>query len=162
MSADLVTVRLATRADLPALGVLGARLVELHYGWDRLRFLAPMDGLEEGYAAFLGNRMSARDAVVLVAAVDDKVVGYLYGAVEPVSWEELRDEAGYIHDVIVDERAQGRGVARQLVEAAVAWFRDRGLARVVLWTAEQNEAGQHLFARLGFRRTMIEMTREIE
>jgi len=30
----------------------------------------------------------------------------------------------------------------------------------VLSTAEQNEPAQRLFARAGFRRTMIEMTRE--
>jgi RimJ/RimL family protein N-acetyltransferase len=32
---------------------------------------------------------------------------------------------------------------------------------VMLMTAEQNPAAQRLFARLGFRRTMVEMTREI-
>ena len=32
--------------------------------------------------------------------------------------------------------------------------------RVVLWTAEKNPAAQALFEQLGFRRTMIEMTRE--
>jgi RimJ/RimL family protein N-acetyltransferase len=33
---------------------------------------------------------------------------------------------------------------------------------VVLATAEQNEAAQRLFAGMGFRRTMIEMTRELD
>jgi hypothetical protein len=32
---------------------------------------------------------------------------------------------------------------------------------VVLSTAEGNTAAQHLFASAGFRRTMIEMTREL-
>ena len=36
------------------------------------------------------------------------------------------------------------------------------MPRVVLLTAERNEAAQRLFARAGFRRTMIEMTREME
>jgi hypothetical protein len=31
----------------------------------------------------------------------------------------------------------------------------------MLWTAEKNDSAQRLFARLGFRRTMIEMTREL-
>jgi hypothetical protein len=30
----------------------------------------------------------------------------------------------------------------------------------MLWTAERNPTAQRLFERLGFRRTMIEMTRE--
>jgi ribosomal protein S18 acetylase RimI-like enzyme len=37
----------------------------------------------------------------------------------------------------------------------------RGAPRVVLSTAERN-AAQHLFDRAGFRRTMIEMTRELD
>ena len=36
----------------------------------------------------------------------------------------------------------------------------QGAPRVMLWTAEQNTSAQRLFARLGFRRTMIEMTRD--
>jgi ribosomal protein S18 acetylase RimI-like enzyme len=47
------------------------------------------------------------------------------------------------------------------MEAAIEWLRDRGAPRVVLGTAQRNEAAQRLFERLGFRRTMIEMTREI-
>ena len=35
-------------------------------------------------------------------------------------------------------------------------------ARVVLSTAAHNEAAQRLFAGEGFRRTMIEMTRELD
>jgi hypothetical protein len=40
-------------------------------------------------------------------------------------------------------------------------LRSIGAPRVMLWTAEQNDSAQRLFARLGFRRTMIEMTREL-
>jgi ribosomal protein S18 acetylase RimI-like enzyme len=48
-----------------------------------------------------------------------------------------------------------------LIEKAVEWLRERGAPRVVLWTAENNAGAQQLFAKLGFRRTMIEMTREL-
>jgi len=40
-------------------------------------------------------------------------------------------------------------------------LRSIGAPRVVLWTAEKNDPAQRLFTRLGFRRTMIEMTREL-
>jgi RimJ/RimL family protein N-acetyltransferase len=35
------------------------------------------------------------------------------------------------------------------------------MPRVILGTAEKNERAQRLFTKLGFRRTMIEMTREL-
>ncbi len=49
----------------------------------------------------------------------------------------------------------------QLLEAAIEWLRGRGMPRVVLWTAEQNTGAQRLFTRSQFRRTMVEMTREL-
>lgn len=157
-----MTVRRAARADLPALGRLGALLMRTHYGFDRLRFLPPGDNPEEGYAWFLGTQLDRDDCVVLVAERDGVVQGYVYAGLEELSWKELRDAAGFIHDVVVDEAGRRLGVASALIEAAADWLRARGAPRVMLWTAEQNEGAQQLFAKLGFRRTMVEMTRELE
>jgi ribosomal protein S18 acetylase RimI-like enzyme len=100
--------------------------------------------------------------VVLVAVLDEgAVAGYVYAGLEPMSWKELRDEAGFIHDIAVDPPARRLGIAAALMDAAVAWLKEQGAPRVMLWTAEQNADAQRLFARAGFRRTMIEMTREL-
>ena len=74
----------------------------------------------------------------------------------------LRGPAGVLHDVIVDREHRGRGVGRLLLDAALEFFRSRGVPRVVLFTAERNEAAQRLFARTGFRRTMVEMTIDLD
>jgi ribosomal protein S18 acetylase RimI-like enzyme len=155
------TIRAATTADLPALGRLGALLMRTHYEFDPKRFLDPGTHPENGYAWFLGQQLKDVDVVVLVAEREGEVIGYVYAGLEPVSWKDLRDACGYIHDVVVDVRGRRSGVATALLEAATAWLRDHGAPRVVLGTAEKNEAAQRLFARLGFRRTLIEMTREV-
>jgi ribosomal protein S18 acetylase RimI-like enzyme len=49
-----------------------------------------------------------------------------------------------------------------LVDATLEALKKKGAPRVVLSTAEQNAAAQRLFDRAGFRRTMIEMTRELK
>jgi ribosomal protein S18 acetylase RimI-like enzyme len=89
------------------------------------------------------------------------VQGYVFAALEPLSWKELRGPAGFIHDIAVREDAQRSGIASRLMRAAVDWLREQGAPRVVLWTAAQNEAGQRLFHRLGFRETMKELTMEL-
>jgi GNAT superfamily N-acetyltransferase len=154
-------IRRATREDLPVLGRLGALLLRTHYGFDDRRFMAPGADPEGGYAWFLGTQLQSEDAAVLVLERDGSVLGYVYAAIEPQSWKELRERAGFIHDVIVTESGRRSGVAAALIEAAVEWLRSRGVPRVMLWTAVQNEGAQLLFSRLGFRPTMIEMTREI-
>lgn len=160
-AAPQTTVRRAGRGDLPALGRLGADLLRAHYVIDPRRFISPGEDPEEGYAWFLGTQLADPDVAVFVAERDGAVVGYAYAGLEPLSWKELREAAGFIHDVVVDDGARRLGVGSALMEAAVAWLRERGAPRVMLWTAEQNDSAHRLFEKLGFRRTMVEMTREL-
>lgn len=158
---DQIIIRPATKSDLPALGRLGALLLRTHYEFDQQRFMAPGSNPEQGYAWFLGTQLSRRDVAVFIAEDGGNVVGYVYAGIEPQSWKELRDRAGFIHDVVVDESKRRRGIAGSLLSAAVEWLQKQGVPRVVLWTADQNNSAQRLFTKLGFRRTMIEMTREL-
>jgi ribosomal protein S18 acetylase RimI-like enzyme len=155
------TIRKATPADLTALGRLGALLMRVHYDLDRDRFLPPGNDTEAGYGWFLGTQLGRDDTTVLVADRSGQILGYVYAAIEPRNWKELRDEAGFIHDIVIDEAGRRGGVATALMEAAVDWLRSAGMPRVVLWTASQNRGAQELFTRLGFRSTMVEMTREL-
>jgi GNAT superfamily N-acetyltransferase len=155
------TIRRATPADLPALGRLGALLMRTHYEFDPQRFMSAGTDAADGYAWFLGRQLKDDDVVIYVAEQEGEVIGYVYAGLEPISWKELRDACGFIHDVVVDERGRRTGTATALIEKAMAWLRERGAPRVMLWTAEKNAGAQQLFARLGFRRTMIEMTREL-
>jgi ribosomal protein S18 acetylase RimI-like enzyme len=156
-----ITIRPAGPADLPALGRLGALLMRTHYDFDRDRFLAPGDNAAYGYSQFLSSQLHDAEVVILVAEQNRAVIGYVYAGLEPISWKELRDACGFIHDVAVEEGGRRSGVATALIDAAIAWLREQGAPRVVLWTAEKNDGAQRLFAGLGFRRTMVEMTREL-
>ncbi|MGH7710891.1 MAG: GNAT family N-acetyltransferase [Gemmatimonadaceae bacterium] len=157
-----VTVRPAVRADLPAIGRLGALLVRTHHAFDPQRFIAATPQTERGYASFLGTQLDEPNAIILVAEQDSQVIGYAYAGVEGYDYMSLRGPAGVLHDIVVDQAQRGRGVARMLMDATLAALEARGAPRVVLWTAEGNEAAQRLFARAGFRRTMMEMTRELD
>ena len=154
-------IRRATKSDLPAIGELGALLMQVHHDFDAERFMAPGDDPAGGYAWFLGTELDNDEVVVLVAEQRGHVLGYVYAGIEPQSWKELREEAGFIHDVAVIERGRRSGVATALIEAVFDWFRERKAPRVILWAAEPNRDAQRLFARLGFRRTMVEMTHEL-
>jgi ribosomal protein S18 acetylase RimI-like enzyme len=157
------TIRRATERDLSALGRLGAHLLRTHHAFDSARFMAPGADPEGGYAWFLGTQLAEPDVVVFVAERGTgAIVGYVYAGLEPQSWKELREPAGFVHDIVVDEAAQGSGIAGALMSSAIDWLRDRGAPRVLLWTAPQNARAQRIFEKLGFRRTMIEMTLELD
>lgn len=160
MSDPQVTVRPATREDLPALGRLAASLVRLHHEFDPQRFMPATPRTQYGYASWLGSQLEEKSVIVLVAEREGEVLGYTYSGVEGPDWMSLRGPAGVLHDIVVDPGHRGQGVGRQLLEATIAALEARRVPRVVLHTAARNEGAHRLFERAGFRRTMIEMTRE--
>ncbi|HEX6748266.1 MAG TPA: GNAT family N-acetyltransferase [Longimicrobium sp.] len=163
MSADpAIVVRPAEAADMPAVGRLGALLVRTHHEFDPQRFIPATPRTEHGYASFLGSQLGEPSVVVLVAERAGEVLGYTFAGVEGWDYMSLRGPAGVLHDIVVDPTHRGRGVGRMLLDATLAALEAKGAPRVVLSTAARNEPAQRLFARAGFRRTMIEMTREMD
>jgi len=161
MSSSSVLIRPAVAADVPAIGRLGALLVRTHHDFDPLRFLAATPQTERGYGSFLGSQIAEPDIVILVAEIGGEVVGYTYAGIEGTDYMSLRGPAGALYDIVVDPAHRGQGLGRALLESTLEVLRIKGAPRVVLSTAERNETAQRLFARAGFRRTMIEMTREL-
>jgi ribosomal protein S18 acetylase RimI-like enzyme len=155
-----ITIRPATPADMPAAGRLGAMLMRLHHEFDPQRFIAAQERTPEMYARYLRAQLDAPDVVILVAERDGDVLAYTYAGLEGYDYMALRGPAGALYDIVVDPAHRGNGIGKALLDATLAALEAKGAPRVVLSTAEQNEAAQRLFMRAGFRRTMIEMTRE--
>ena len=160
MSLPDVLIRAAAPADIRALGRLGALLVRTHHDFDPKRFLAATPQTERSYGSFLGTQLDEPSILILVAERDGEVIGYTYAGIEGNDYMSLRGPAGVLHDIVVDPAQRGQGVGRMLLDATLEALEAKGAPRIVLSTAEQNESAQRLFSRAGFRRTMIEMTRE--
>ncbi len=163
--ATAVEIRPASAADAPLLGRFGARLALLHHRMDSRRFFAT-PGMEHGYAEWLTREMRSRKAVVLAAVSrarrEARVVGYAYGRLEGRDWNTLRDPAGVGVDLYVVPAARGRGVAKALLERLVSELGARGAPRVILHVAARNARALALFERMGFRRTVVELARELD
>jgi ribosomal protein S18 acetylase RimI-like enzyme len=160
VSSDL-TVRPARADDRAAMGRLGAMLVAEHHAFDPKRFIAPLPLLPERYGQFLVSQIGKSDMVVLVAERDRTVVGYAYAGLEGNDYMALRGPAGVLYDLVVDPDHRRQGIGTALLEGALEALRNLGAPRVLLFTAEKNDVAQAMFDRAGFRRTMIEMTREL-
>jgi GNAT superfamily N-acetyltransferase len=155
-----VVVRPMQTDDLEAVSALAGKLLRLHVGFDALRYLNPTEP-EKGYARFFGSELQKAEVSLRVAVRGESIVGYTYARAEPRDWNALRDACVWLHDIYVDEGARGAGVATALLGDLRAWSKAQGAPRVMLQTAVQNTAAQRLFAREGFRSTMLEMTMEL-
>jgi len=154
-------VRPVEPPDLAAVGRLAGQLVRYHHALDPQRYMR-IDNVEEGYARFLGKEAGNPRAVVLCAAdaLSGAIIGYAYGTLEGRDYNALLEPHGALHDVLVDPEARRVGVGKHLVLETCRRLEALGAPRLLLHTAVQNGAAQALFKKVGFRSTMIEMTRE--
>jgi len=89
------------------------------------------------------------DSTVLFAArIDGEIVGLLTLAVFRIP-TAVR---AWIEDVVVDERARGKGVGEALNHAALAEAKRRGAKTVDLTSRPSREAANRLYQRIGFNR----------
>lgn len=157
-----LTIRSAVQTDLADIGRLGAFLVGLHHHFDPKRFIAATPQTPQGYQSFLGSQLGRADVVILVAEREGKVVGYSYAGIEGRDYMSLRGPAGVLYDIVVDREHTEQGIGTMLLEETMSALKALGAPQIVLSTAVNNESAQRLFARAGFRQTMIEMTRELD
>ncbi|HEY1960693.1 MAG TPA: GNAT family N-acetyltransferase [Polyangiaceae bacterium] len=153
-------IRPATDDDLVPLGRMAGALVRMHHAMDPQRFFL-VEPIEQGYGGWLVRTSKSDKSIVLVAELGGKVVAYAWATLEDRDWMMLLDACAVLQDIWVDDEARRHGVARALLEQICARTKGKGAPRLVLSTAAKNESAQKFFESMGFRRTMIEMTREL-
>jgi GNAT superfamily N-acetyltransferase len=90
--------------------------------------------------------VSAPGTIVLIARDDDSVVGTL----TLLLYRIPTGSRGWIHDVVVDDAARGRGAGAALVHEALRLAEAAGVASVHLTARAHREAAHRMYRRLGF------------
>lgn len=121
---------------------------------------ASADRLRAQFDARVGQRLTRDDTLYLVAELDGTGVGMLEASHFPQASVFQSCELLHIHAVYVDEAYRRRGIARQLIEQAMAWGREQGCALVELNVLPNNPA-QQLYRALGFDVFQYEMIRPL-
>jgi GNAT superfamily N-acetyltransferase len=127
-------------------GALG-RIVELHGSyyaehWDLGSYFEAKVAVDMG--EFLGGFDAAHDGAWF-AQVEGQIIGGIF-----ISGSRAAEENGRLRWFIVDPAYQGRGLGRRLMEAAMAFCREKGFRRVYLTTFEGLTAARHLYEKHGF------------
>lgn len=97
------------------------------------------------------DEINSDDMVTLIGRVDGKLVAYVQ-----VCWDRHPDclcgkgVPGEIRRIYVDQSMHGRGVGRQVFEAAVDALRARAVDTVWLAVWDQNDAAVVFYRRMGF------------
>lgn len=63
------------------------------------------------------------------------------------------DDVAELHRLYLDAAVRGRGLGDALVQTVLAWCRDNGVSRLLLWSDTRFVHAHRLYLRHGFRRT---------
>lgn len=108
-------------------------------------------------------RIAEAGGALLVACDGGRVVGFLalvFGRDEPYVVPELRDYA-MIAELVVDERARGRGVGRGLMAEAERRARAYGLRRIMVAALAANEAALATYRAAGYGDHLLTLERRL-
>ena len=101
---------------------------------------------------FLEERLERSESIVFAARIDgDKLAGFvqLYPSFCSVEATKIL----ILYDLYVDAPYRQRGIGEELMNRASRHAREAGAQRLDLLTAHSNHAGQHLYEKLGYRKT---------
>lgn len=150
-----VSVRRASRKDAQTIAEFAIKLFAQHHEYDTRRFaeIASVEGAEN----FYGSQTEAEDAAVLVAEIENKIVGFAYLQYEAMDYANLLENAVWLHDLYVDAAARGQNAGKLLIEKSAEVAAELGADKLMLSVAAKNTAAKEFFERTGFKNTMVEM-----
>lgn len=132
-------VTAAASADAPGvIALIGRVFAEYGFVYDPAVEVVDLLRFDAHYAPPRGG--------FFVVRAGDLIVG-------SVGVERLDANTAELHRLYLEAELRGRGTGRALVEVVLDWCRERGIARVVLWSDTRFDRAHRLYARMGFLQT---------
>lgn len=158
-------VRSATVLDVPAVLPMVAKICALHEAWDSAKY-GFLPEPAKRYAHWLTAQVKNDRSVFLVADPQPSeksadLAGFLIATTETEIPIYRLQTYGFIHDLWVEPNYRQTGIARKMVEQAIATFTQMGIPQIRLDVATPNETARHLFESCGFRVSTLEMLTEL-
>ena len=119
-------------------------------------------GAPERYASRLVERRDDPSTRAFVAEMDDRVVGYILGAIvdlHPDLFQHVK--AGYIADIVVDRDTRRLGIGAELVETLIEWFADEGIRSVEWQAAAADSTALEFWSAMDGLAIMVRMRMEL-
>ena len=144
-----MVIRLAVEADKPAINEL-RRQVKLVHAAGRPDFFS--NGFSKESADYLNVLFMQENAELLVAALDNRIVGFAFLEYvdRPATPYRLPTQYCHIAEFCVDEQCRRQGIGTALFEFIKVRAKERGYQRLELGMWEFNEAARRFYESVGF------------
>ncbi len=152
-------VRKATKNDIESIVMLNKELADMHHNIDRI--YKEGQAVATSFKKYLESIIDKENVLVIVAELDDKVVGYMIGVIEQQRPFLNLKKAGRISDAYVDENYRNRGIGKAMFEELKSWFKKNGINFLTLSVDVRNKDGYAFWKKMGFEEWMVRMKMKI-
>ncbi|OJZ07950.1 MULTISPECIES: GNAT family N-acetyltransferase [Sphingobacterium] len=106
--------------------------------------------------------IKSREAEVLVAVVDDQLVGSGYAKLLDSKPYQKYEKYAYLGFMYVRPEYRGQGINKMILHRLIDWAKERNISEVRLQVYEENTSAIKAYAKAGFKPNLLEMRMEID
>lgn len=148
---EKIDLRIASLRDEPVLLEFEQKVIEAE---------RPYNSTIRSVGAFyydLKNLLTNNKSHLLVAEVEDRVIGSGYAQIRTSKQSLTHEFHSYFGFMYVIPEYRGRGINKRIVEELILWSKSQGIADCYLDVYSENKAAVLAYEKTGFSKSMIEM-----
>ncbi|MDP3974345.1 MAG: GNAT family N-acetyltransferase [Candidatus Daviesbacteria bacterium] len=151
-------IRKAHLEDLKTIQDLSKELIEYDSRWVpyfNLGWSHDKDGEK-----FFRKVLTGRNRICFIAIIDNKIVGYLAGAILPsLSWRKIKRLE--ITNIFIKEKFRNQNIGNRLVDIFFEWGRKKGIKRAVVVASSGNDKAIKFYIKKRFSSVFLTLESDI-
>lgn len=151
-----IKIRKAVKKDLDKILELNQKLFDYEKQFDDT-FNPEWTYSEVGKNSFI---KCIKTETVLIAEVEDRVVGYVCATVDNYSFRGINPIAE-LENMYVEEEFRNKGVGSKLVEVLLSELKDQRVKRIKVGALHSNTEAIKFYKKNGFENHVVELERDI-
>ncbi len=104
----------------------------------------------------------SEEAEVLVAVVEDQLVGSGYAKLLDAKPYQKYKKYAYLGFMYVKPAYRGQGINKLILERLISWAKERNISEVRLQVYDENTIAKNAYRKVGFKPNLLEMRMEID
>ncbi|GAI11287.1 unnamed protein product [marine sediment metagenome] len=126
-------------------------------------YLRPVDEAKDVYMKYLiyDLKKQGGDRIILVTVEDGKIIAYVRGILIKTLHVLNVKLRGVIDNLYVEEEYRRRGVAQNLIEELIKWFKGKNVDVMTLHIYPHNAEAIALYKKFGFKEYNLNMSRRL-
>ncbi|MDR3006405.1 MAG: GNAT family N-acetyltransferase [Sphingobacterium sp.] len=104
----------------------------------------------------------SEEAEVLVAVVEDQLIGSGYAKLLDAKPYQKYKKYAYLGFMYVEPAYRGQGINKLILERLISWAKARNISEVRLQVYDENTIAKNAYHKVGFKPNLLEMRMEID